>query len=116
MYTIFAFYIYCYYIKCSNKCTSSIYMFVSLWWNIEYRIKIVGCGVGNICPIAQSATAYCDRCDFQDSTDKCGAVIGYHGNFKLPPLPDPTKNCVVDEEILYSGMDFSFKGNILQFL
>jgi hypothetical protein len=42
-----------------------------------------GCGDGNTCTLNQSETAYCDKCDFQKSTEKCGTVTGYHGDFVL---------------------------------
>ncbi len=35
-----------------------------------------GCGSGNTCPISQSSTAYCNRCDFP-SNKICGSVSGY---------------------------------------
>ena len=74
-----------------------------------------GCGDGNTCTLDQSETAYCDKCDFQKSTEKCGTVTGYHGDFVLPPLPNPTDNCVVDNQIIYSGMDLKYMGKNIWF-
>lgn len=70
----------------------------------------VGCGEATVCPLSNSDSAFCDRCDYDKKSKRCGSVAGYYGDNVLPPLPDPTDNCVVNEDVLYTGMEFTFKG------
>ena len=58
-------------------------------------------------------TAMCDVCDFDPHTYTCGSVSGHHSNDPAPTPPDPSDDCVVSEEKIYTGMNTDFLGNHL---
>lgn len=41
-------------------------------------LTVNGCGDGKVCSLAQKATSYCNRCDFDVSKHVCGYVAGYY--------------------------------------
>ena len=82
---------------------------------VDKTVSVVsypGCGTGVVCPIAQSNTALCNRCDFDRVTTVCGSVPGHHvpPTTTTTPAPGDGGTCSAGEEKVYSGLDLSFTG------
>ncbi|XP_053408878.1 usherin-like [Mercenaria mercenaria] len=67
-----------------------------------------GCGSGTVCPRMLKDSAFCDQCDFDPYTYMCGSVKGYISEKPTPAPPDPSDDCVVNEEKIYSGLNTNF--------
>lgn len=68
-----------------------------------------------MCPLSLSGSAYCDRCDFNPSTKKCGSVSA--DKLTSPPAT-PTVNpgdadlCWTQPTVVYRGLDRTYSGKI----
>ena len=72
-------------------------------------VSYPGCGTGVVCPIMQSNSARCNRCDFNSTTTVCGSVPGHHAA-PTTPAPGDGSVCSTGEEKVYSGLDLAFTG------
>lgn len=75
-------------------------------------VSYPGCGTGVVCPIMQSNSARCNRCDFNSTTTVCGSVPGHHAA-PTTPAPGDGSVCSTGEEKVYSGLDLAFTGKPL---
>lgn len=69
-----------------------------------------GCGSGTVCPRMLKNSAFCDQCDFDQYTHMCGSVKGYISETPTPAPPNPSDDCVVSEEKIYTGLYTDFLG------
>ena len=77
-----------------------------------------GCGSGTVCNAADSSNAFCNRCNFNRNTNKCGSFTPSSTH----SITDTTttigessgagaeEKCLSEPTRIYSGLDFSFVG------
>ena len=68
------------------------------------------CGSGAVCPVADAASAYCDRCDFDINARACGTVDGkFASTASTPTGMSPTSGpqlCAGKSRLVFSGLAF----------
>jgi len=79
-----------------------------------HNIYVSGCGSGVICPVEQEGTAYCNRCNFDQSSYKCGS---YTTKKSESSSYSPRSDLMNDEKLcetvpvkVYTGMDLQYSG------
>ncbi len=75
-----------------------------------------GCGSGVICPAPQSLAAFCNRCNFNRATRKCGSyrpddVAAARAEISADVvLTQEGELCLTEAVTIYTGNDLTYTG------
>ncbi|ELU01149.1 hypothetical protein CAPTEDRAFT_219707 [Capitella teleta] len=73
-----------------------------------------GCGMGTVCPRSEAASAFCDSCDFNQATTKCGSYVQQITLQKYISTERSSDLCLTEPMKVYQGQLTSYTDTALR--